>query len=60
VYCNGTTLLKNFDILKEGPSNRALLKVFHSVQASPQGKLNLEFVPIANYATVNAIEIVEE
>jgi hypothetical protein len=60
VYCNGTTLLKSFDILKEGPSNRAVLKVFHNVQASPQGKLNLEFVPIANYATVNAIEIVEE
>lgn len=60
VYCNGTTLLKNFDILKEGPSNRAVLKVFHSVQASPQGKLNLQFVPIVNYATVNAIEIVEE
>jgi hypothetical protein len=60
VYCNGTTLLKNFDILKEGPSNRAVLKVFHNVQASPQGKLNLEFVPIANYATVNAIEVVEE
>jgi malectin (di-glucose binding ER protein) len=60
VYCNGTTLLKSFDILKEGPSNRAVLKVFHNVQASPQGKLDLEFVPIANYATVNAIEIVEE
>lgn len=60
VYCNGTTLLKNFDILNEGPSNRAVLKVFHSVRASPQGKLNLEFVPVANYATVNAIEIVEE
>jgi len=60
VYCNGTTLLKDFDILKEGPSNHAVLKVFHGVNASPQGKLNLEFVPIANYATVNAIEVVEE
>jgi hypothetical protein len=60
VYCNGTTLLKGFDILKEGPSNRAVVKVFHGVSASPQGKLNLEFVPIANYATVNAIEVVEE
>lgn len=60
VYCNGTTLLKSFDILKEGPSNRAVVKVFHGVSASPQGKLNFEFAPIANYATVNAIEIVEE
>ena len=60
VYCNGTTLLKNFDILKEGPSNHAVLKVFHNVQASPQGKLNLEFAPIANYASIDAIEVVEE
>ena len=60
VYCNGTTLLKSFDILKEASSNHAVLKVFHGVHASPQGKLNLEFVPIANYATVNAIEIIEE
>jgi hypothetical protein len=60
VYCNGTTLLKSFDILKEASSNHAVLKVFHGVHASPQGKLNLEFVPVTNYATVNAIEIIEE
>jgi hypothetical protein len=60
VYCNGTTLLKSFDILKEASSNHAVIKVFHGVHASPQGKLNLEFVPVANYATVNAMEIIEE
>jgi hypothetical protein len=61
VYCNGTTLLKDFDILKEaGGGKRAVVRVFHGVAASPQGKLDLTFVPVVNYALVNAIEVVEE
>jgi hypothetical protein len=62
VYSNGLTLLKNFDILKEagGAGNRAVVRAFHNVPASPLGKLDLSFVPIANYALVNAIEVVEE
>lgn len=62
VYCNGTTLLKDFDILKEtgGVGNRPVVKVFHNVPASPQGKINLTFVPITNYALVTAIEVTEE
>ncbi len=61
VYCNGTTLLKDFDILKEaGGGKRAIVRVFHGVAASPQGKLDLTFVPVVNYALVNAIEVVEE
>ncbi len=62
VYSDGLTLLKNFDILKEagGSSSRAVVKVFHNVPASPLGKLDITFVPIANYALVNALEVVEE
>lgn len=61
VYCNGTTLLKAFDILKEaGGGKRAISRVFFGVAASPQGKLDLSFVPVANYALVNAIEVIEE
>ena len=62
VYCNGTTLLKDFDILKEthGVGNRPVVKVFHNIPASPQGKINLTFVPINNYALVTAIEVAEE
>ena len=61
VYCNGTTLLKAFDILKEaGGGKRAIVRVFHGIPASPQGKLDLTFVPVVNYALVNAIEIIEE
>ena len=62
VYCNGTTLLKNFDILKEagGLSNRAIVRIFHRIPASPLGKLDLTFVPVANYALINAIEVESE
>jgi hypothetical protein len=62
IYCNGTTLVKSFDILKEtgGVGNRPVMKVFHHVPASPQGKIDLTFVPINNYAMVTAIEVDEE
>jgi len=62
VYCNGRTLLQHFDILQEagGVGNRAVVREFHNVPASPLGKIDLEFVPIANYALINAIEIIEE
>jgi hypothetical protein len=62
VYCNGQTLMKNFDILKEasGIGNRPVVKVFHNIPSSAQGKLNLTFVPTKNYAEVSAIEVTEE
>jgi len=62
VYCNGTTLLKGFDILKEagGIGNRAVIRVFHHVSASPMGKIDLAFVPVVNYALINAIEVIQE
>jgi hypothetical protein len=61
VYCNGNTLLKDFDVLREtgGPSG-PVIKVFRNVIPSPQGKLDLSFVPIANFATVSAIEVDEQ
>jgi Malectin domain len=62
VYCNGQTLLKDFDILKEagGVGNRPVVKVFHNIPSSAQGKLNLTFVPTKNYAEVSAIEVSQE
>lgn len=61
VYCNGATLLKDFDILKEtGGGAGPVIKVFHDIPASPQGKLDLTFVPIANFATVSAVEVTED
>ena len=62
VYCNGTTLLKNFDILREtgGEAGRGVIRTFRNVESSPQGKLELTFLPVVNYATVSAIEVVQE
>jgi hypothetical protein len=61
VYCNGMALVRNFDIFKEaGGSDRALDKVFRGIEANAQGKIVLSFVPIVNYACVNAIEVVDE
>lgn len=61
VYANGVALLRNFDIFKEaGGEDRPLDKVFHSIPSNAQGKLVLSFVPVRNYACVNAIEVVDE
>ncbi len=62
VYCNGTTLLKRFDILKEsgGVGNRAVVRAFPHMPSSPLGKIDLAFVPVSNYSLINAIEVIEE
>jgi hypothetical protein len=60
VFCNGTTLLDNFDILKEAGSLHALTKTFNHLRPSLEGKLDLTFEPVENYATVSAIEVIDE
>jgi hypothetical protein len=61
VYCNGQTLLNDFNISREaGGVNRAIDKVFHHLQPNAQGKLVLSFLPERNYACVNAIEVVPQ
>lgn len=61
VDCNGVALLKNFDIFKAaGGDNRPLTRTFHGLQPNAQGKLLLSFVPVKNYASVRAIEVVDE
>jgi len=60
VFCNGTTLLDNFDILKEVGSLHALTKTFNHIRPSKEGKLDLTFEPVENYATVSAIEVIDE
>ncbi len=60
VYCNGSTLLDNFDIFKEAGSMHALTKTFYHLRPSPEGKLDLTFDPTVNYATVSAIEVIDE
>jgi Malectin domain len=60
IYCNGSTLLDNFDILKEAGSLHALTKTFYHLRPTAEGKLDLTFEPIVNYATVSAIEVIDE
>jgi hypothetical protein len=59
VSCNGSLILKNFDILAEGGSN-PVAKTFDNIPASAQGKIELSFIPVVNYPLVNAIEILPE
>lgn len=60
VLCNGSTLLDNFDIFSEAGSYHALTKSFHHLKPSAQGKLNLTFEPVVNYATLSALEVIDE
>jgi hypothetical protein len=61
VYLNGATLLHNFDILKEaGGANRALTQTFRNLIPNSSGKLIFTFVPVQNYACINAIEVSPE
>lgn len=60
VFCNGTTLLDNFDLYKEAGSQSAVTKTFYHLRPSPQGKLDLTFETIVNNATVSAIEVIDE
>ena len=60
VLCNGIALLRNFDIYKEAGGSRALVKTFHGLEPNAQGKLLLSFVPVRNYASIRAIEVVDE
>ena len=60
VFCDGATLLRNFDVAKEaGGPNKALVRTFDNLEPNAQGKIVLEFVPVRNYAEVNAIEVTQ-
>jgi hypothetical protein len=60
VMCNGNTLLDNFDIFSTSGNFHVVKKTFYHVKPTAQGKLNLTFEPIRNYATVSAIEVLDE
>lgn len=60
VYCNGKTLLNNFDMLKETGPRKQIVKTFHGLEPSAQGTLLFSFVPVNNYANISAIEVTDE
>jgi hypothetical protein len=60
VLCNGNTLLDNLDIFREAGGAQPLTKTFSHLKPTAQGKLNLTFEPIQNYATLSALEVLDE
>jgi hypothetical protein len=60
VFCNRKLLLRDVNILEEVGENRPLVRKFTGLQPDAQGKLLLEFVPIRDYATLSAIEVVSQ
>ncbi len=60
VYSGGTTLLRRFEILKEGGERRAVEKVFRGLVPNPQGRIEVSFEPEIQYAAVNALELTAE
>jgi len=59
VSCNGSMILKNFDIMAEG-GTKPVIKTFGNIQPTAQGKIELSFIPVANYPVVSAIEVTPE
>jgi hypothetical protein len=60
VFADGVTLLRNFNVMKEaGGDHRPVVKTFNNLEPNAQGKIALQFVPVVNYAEVNALEVTQ-
>jgi hypothetical protein len=57
VFANGSALLQNFEIAKEVGVNHEVTKVFENLEPGACGALWVEFIPLENYAEVNALEV---
>jgi hypothetical protein len=60
VYCNFRPLLERFDLLASGAQPPVVRKTFRGLEPDAQGRLSFAFVPAANRAMINAIEILDE
>ena len=56
VYCNGTTLLKDFDIARS-QKDGAVVATFGHIKPNSHGMLELSFTPGTNYPLINAIQV---
>lgn len=59
VYCNGSTLLRGFDIFRAAGSG-PLVESFQHVEPTPEGQIEISFIPAVNYPSVSAIEVIPE
>jgi hypothetical protein len=60
VFCNGKVIVKDLNLAEEAGPDRPLVRKVTGLEPNAQGKLLLEFVPIENYATVTAIEVIPQ
>lgn len=61
VWANGATLLRGFDPMQAaGGPGRAIRKSFSGLRTDAYGAIRLHFVPVHNYALVNALELIDE
>lgn len=60
ILCNGVAIKRNFDIFKEaGGDDRGMTLSIPDVAANHQGKIVISLVPAVNYASINAVELVD-
>ena len=61
ILCNGVAIRRGFDIFKEARgSDRAVTFTTHGLEPDAQGKITISLSPLRNYASLNAIEVVDE
>ena len=60
VFCNGRTLLENFNLGAEAGKMDVVIKRFAGLEPNAQGKLLFSFVPVVGHATLSGLEIVPE
>ena len=61
ILCNGVAVRRNFDIFKDaGGSDRAIAVEIPGVVPDHQGKIVISLLPSENYASINALEVIDE
>jgi hypothetical protein len=60
VYCNFRPLMERFDLLATKVQPPVVRKSFRGLEPDENGRLSFAFVPAANRAMINAIEILDE
>ena len=60
MFCNGNTLLKDFNLALEARRTDVVIRKAAGLEPNAQGKLLLSFVPVEGYATVTGIEVLPQ
>jgi len=60
VFCDGKAILRRMNLRKEVGENHPVVRKISGLEPNAQGKLLLEFIPVTQYATVSAIEVVPQ